>query len=91
MGGNRGFLFKYPHLKMQAIEISGIKKEVSTPLSILKFSYRILTHFTKTNIYFMFNQKKRFELTTKEQAVEVVGIAFFLAVLVGSFLKVLFL
>ena len=39
----------------------------------------------------MFNHKNQFNLTPKEQAIEVIGIALFLAVLVGSFLKVMFL
>jgi hypothetical protein len=39
----------------------------------------------------MLNRKDPFHLTPKERAIEFIGIALFLAVLVGSFLKVMFL
>jgi hypothetical protein len=39
----------------------------------------------------MFNRKKQFNLSEKEKAIELIGIALFAAVLVGSFLKVMFL
>ena len=56
--------------------------------SIFHYKFSIF-HFLIFHL--MFNQKKPFNLTPKEQIIEVIGIAFFLAVLVGSFLKVLFL
>ena len=39
----------------------------------------------------MSNQKNPFKLSAKEQLIEVLGIIIFLLILVGSFLKVLFL
>jgi hypothetical protein len=38
----------------------------------------------------MSNPKNPFQLTQKEKAIEFIGIALFLAVFIGSFLKVMF-
>jgi hypothetical protein len=38
----------------------------------------------------MSNPKNPFKLTKKEKAIEIIGIALFLAVFIGSFLKVMF-
>lgn len=39
----------------------------------------------------MFYHKNPFKLTTKEQIIEIIGVFIFLAVFIGSFLKLLFL
>lgn len=39
----------------------------------------------------MFYHKNPFKLSTKEQIIEIIGVLVFLAVFIGSFLKLLFL